>query len=556
MSMDATAPIERQSLQAALASAQELVGSLQQENKLLRQKIDLLIKKFFGGQKSETIDPKQLEMLLAGLVAAAPTPGPEVAKVALLPRIQSPRSKPLRQPLPGHLPEERVVLIPEEVKARPEQWKEIGQEITEELDWKPAQFFKRLYIRPKYVKAPPTAAGQAAPAVKQGAEVVTAALAAIYGPEEPAVRIAPLPSRLIEKGFPGPGLLAQVVISKYEDHLPLYRQEKIYRERYGVKLSRQTLAEWVAQVAFWLQPIYERMKKSLLAGGYLQVDETPIRYLDPDLPGKSHLGYLWTYSRPKGEVLFDWQTNRGSEGPKAILSCFKGLLQTDGYIVYLSLAAEHPDWQMLGCMAHARRYFHEALQEDRRAAWVVRQMGHLYVLEKSLRKQGGGPRLREARRAAEARPVLRRIERMLRRWQPQVLPKSLFGVAIGYALERWTELCRYVEHGRAEIDNNLVENAIRPTAIGKKNFLFIGHPTAGWQSAVIYSVLGSCRRLGVDPHEYLRDVLRRLPEMKITEIEQITPAAWAKARKAAARSARQQDTCPGYDGRDLAEWDR
>ena len=169
-------------------------------------------------------------------------------------------------------------------------------------------------------------------------------------------------------------------------------------------------------------------------------------------------------------------------------------------------------------------------------------MGHLYALEKSLRKQGGGRRLREAKRSAEARPVLRRIERMLRQWQPKVLPKSLFGVAIGYALERWTELCRYVEHGQAEIDNNLVENAIRPTALGKKNFLFIGHPDAGWQSAVIYSVLGSCRRLGIDPHEYLRDVLRRLPDMKMAEIQQITPAAWAKARKAAARSARPPDT--------------
>ena len=211
-----------------------------------------------------------------------------------------------------------------------------------------------------------------------------------------------------------------------------------------------------------------------------------------------------------------------------MLKGFKGLLQTDGYVVYATLAAEHPDWEMLGCMAHARRYFHEAMKEDRRAAWVVRQMGHLYALEKSLRKQGGGRRLREAKRSAEARPVLRRIERMLRQWQPKVLPKSLFGVAIGYALERWTELCRYVEHGQAEIDNNLVENAIRPTALGKKNFLFIGHPDAGWQSAVIYSVL--------------RDVLRRLPDMKMAEIQQITPAAWAKARKAAARSARPPDT--------------
>jgi hypothetical protein len=165
-------------------------------------------------------------------------------------------------------------------------------------------------------------------------------------------------------------------------------------------------------------------------------------------------------------------------------------------------------------------------------------MGHLYGVEKFLRDQRAGPRLREAVRTWQAGPVLQRLEKMLRHWQGQVLPQSLFGKAISYALERWTQLCRYVEHGVAEIDNNLVENAIRPTALGKKNFLFIGHPQAGWRSAVIYSVLGSCRRLGVDPHAYLQDVLRRLPEMKITQIEQLTPVVWARARKIASRHKR------------------
>jgi transposase len=512
----------------ALTSAQQHIDSLQKENQLLRQKIDQLIKKYFGGQKSEAIDPRQLDMLLAGLVAAAviaPTSG--LAPTAS-PRITE-RKKPVRQPLPSHLPEERVVLEPEEIRQQPDQWKQIGEEITEELDWKPAQFIKRLYIRPKYVR-------KAAAASEPAAALIREAIQAHYGEEGPAVVIAPLPSRLIEKGLPGAGLLAQVVISKYEDHLPLYRQEKIYRERYGVKLSRQTLSEWMEQAALWMKPIYEVMKKSLMAGGYLQVDETPIRYLDPDVPGKSQLGYLWAYSRPKAEVLFDWQTSRGKEGPAAMLKEFKGMLQTDGYVVYSNLAQGREDWVMFGCMAHARRYFHEAMEQDRRAAWCIRQIAHLYGLEKSLREQQAGPRLREAMRAWQARPVLARLEKMMRLWQPQVLPQSLLGKAISYALERWPELSRYVGHGRAEIDNNWCENAIRPTALGKKNFLFIGHPQAGWRSAVIYSVLGSCRRLGIDPHEYLRDVLRRLPDMKITEIEQITPAAWAKAKKAAARN--------------------
>src|SRR5881628_2169940 len=303
MSMDAAAFAEMETLRAALSSAQEAIGSLKEENKLLRQKIDLLIKKFFGGRKSEAIDSKQLEMLLAGLVSAAPAPAPVATNIAALPRPQSPRPKPVRQPLPDHLPEERVVLIPEEVKARPEHWKEIGQEITEELDWKPSEFFKRVYIRPKYVKLPVKTADAAqslcAKAADKAAELVAEATAAIYGQEEAPVRIAPLPSRLIEKGFPGPGLLAQVVISKYEDHLPLYRQEKIYRERYGVKLSRQTLGEWVEKVAFWLS---SRSMNRSGKGCWPQVICKPMR----------HRFGIWTPTCPARVI---WATCGPTAGP-------------------------------------------------------------------------------------------------------------------------------------------------------------------------------------------------------------------------------------------------
>lgn len=280
------------------------------------------------------------------------------------------------------------------------------------------------------------------------------------------------------------------------------------------------------------------MKQSLLAGGYIQADETPIRYLDPDLPGKSQLGYLWAYSRPGAEVIFDWQTGRGREGPEKFLKTFAGLLQADGYGVYGALAAERPDWTLFGCLAHARRNFYEALEHDRRAAWFLRQMGHLYEIERNLREKQAGPKLRQVVRGLQARPILKRIEKWMALLAKKVLPESLLGKAIRYAQNQWVLLCRYVEHGRAEIDNHLVENAIRPTAIGKKNFLFIGHPGAGWRSAVIYSVLGSCRRFGINPHEYLEDVLRRLPEMKITEIETVTPKAWAKAKKEADRQAK------------------
>lgn len=518
-------------LQIENTALRQRVSTLEDEIRLWRLKVDALIRKYLWGRKSETLDPAQLELILAGLKAAGAAIPPSITeKLAALARDSrktESRQKPSRQPLPTHLRTERVVIEPAEIQQRPELWKKIGEEITEELDWKPGEFIRRLYIRPKYVRR----ACEVSLATK--VSIVTA----ITGDEAPAVVIGELPSRLIEKGLPGAGLLAHLVISKYEDHLPLYRQEKIYQERFGVKLSRQTLAEWVEQVAGWLRPIYGAMTESLVSGDYLQVDETPIRYLDADRPGKAQIGYLWTYSRPGADVVFEWNTSRGRDGPAEFLKKFAGQLQTDGYSVYTSLARERPELDLIGCWSHARRKFFDALEEDRRAAWVVRQIGHLYGIEKRLRAAHAGPRLREAFRAAEAQPVLRRLERALRLLQPRVLPKSLLGTAISYAQERWTELCRYVRHGNVEIDNNLVENAIRPTAIGKKNFLFIAHPAAGWRSAVIYSILGSCRRYGIDPHEYLRDVLRRLPEMKNTEIKSITPAAWAKARKAAARQS-------------------
>jgi transposase len=493
-------------LQSALAAAkadyQQQLQSLQAENKLLRQKLDLFLKRYFGGAKNESLDPKQLELLLAGLTAqpaVVPAPTPSVPGRAAAP------ARAGRQPLPAHLQTERIVLEPEEVRQQPEGWRKLGEEVTEELDWQPAQFIKRLYIRPKYANAE-------------------------------RIVIAPLPARLVERGLPGAGLLTHVLVSKYADHLPLYRQAKIFRERHGVDLTRQTLGGWVEAAADWLSPIYREMRAGLVAGNYLQVDETPIRYLDPDVSGKSQQGYLWTYSHPRGDVVFDWQVSRSRAGPRAFLQAFAGHLQVDGYGVYESLAGERRELILVGCWAHVRRGFHEALGEGRVVAWFLGQMGQLYAVEKALRQQRAGPALRAAVRAWQSAPVLARLRRAMERVRRRVLPKSLLGQALDYALARWETLTRYVADGWLEIDNNLCENAIRPTAVGKKNFLFIGHPEAGQRSAVIYSILGSCRRHGINPAEYLRDVFERLPTAKTSELPALTPSGWAKARRAARRS--------------------
>lgn len=231
-----------------IISLQNRNEQLEQENRLLRSRVDWLIKRYFGGQKSEQIDPNQLELLLAGLPSVEPEPI-AIEKTAPEPAEPSPlveRPKPRRRSLPDHLEVEEVIIEPAEVKAQPQQWRCIGQEVTEELDLVPAKFIKRLYIRKKYVsKQRPT--------------------------EAPVIGV--LPSRLIDKGIPGAGLLVHILLSKYADHLPLYRQERIYRERYGVKLARQSMLGWMNQVAEWLKPIYNYMRGQLLAGGYLQVDD-------------------------------------------------------------------------------------------------------------------------------------------------------------------------------------------------------------------------------------------------------------------------------------------
>jgi hypothetical protein len=337
-------------------------------------------------------------------------------------------------------------------------------------------------------------------------------------------------------GLGCPGLLAQVLVSKYCDHLPLYRQEQIFRRRHQVYLPRQTLARWVALAAEWLQPIYEHIRTGVLADGYVQVDETPVNYLEPG-HGRARQGYLWTGSRPGGDVFYRWETSRATACLDHLVpGNFRGTLQCDGYAAYRALAnGRRGAIELAGCWAHVRRKFYEALEAaPRTAGWIVRQIQHLYRIEATLREHRAGPRLRAAVRAHQSRPIVARLERVLLRLKTsgRHLPQSLLGGAMDYALGQWRTLTVYLADGRVEIDNNLVENAIRPTAIGKKNWLFVGDADAGERSAVIYTVIESCRRRGLDPYAYLREVLTRLPRMTNRQIPEVTPAAWAKAHSA------------------------
>jgi len=482
----------------------QTVNELRTENALLRQKIDLLVKRVFGSS-SEQLDKNQLELL------AQPETSATVEAIVAAPekeRVERSRKERTTR-LPENLPVVEEVLDPEPVKAQPEQWRLIGQEISEQLDYEPGRFLRRRVVRNKYVhKTNPDC----------------------------APLIAPLPERLLDRSLPAPGLLAHIVVGKYCDHLPLYRQEQIYQQRHGVNLPRQSLTRWVELASEWLKPIYEQIRTGVMGGGYVQVDETPVDYLEPG-NGKTKQGYLWTCSRPGGDVFYRWETSRAAACLDNIIPVdFTGTVQCDGYSAYRAFAnGRSGTIELAGCWAHVRRRFHEALEQSpKTAGWIMRQIQHLYRVEARLRESrdgGTGPKLREAVRAHESKPIVERLERAMIRLKSsgKHLPQSLVGIAVDYALGQWRTLDVYLEDGRVEIDNNLVENAIRPTALGKKNWLFMGDADAGERGAVIYTVIESCRRRGIDPYAYLKDVLTRLPKMTNHQIPEVTPAAWAKA---------------------------
>ena len=484
----------------------EQLAAARQEISFLRQKIDLLVRRVFGAS-SERLDQAQLELLLALPKSSVPEVPASTAEKLFLPVTRSARDRAPR--LPENLPVVEVIIEPEPVQVAPEHWRCIGQEVSEQLDYEPARFLRRRTIRKKYVH-------------RTQLDAVPV--------------IAPLPERLQDRSLPAPGLLAQILVAKYCDHLPLYRQEQIFARRHQVHLPRQTLARWVALAAEWLQPIYAEIRTGVLAGGYVQVDETPINYLEPG-NGQTKQGYFWTASRPRADVFFRWETSRATACLDHVIPrTFTGTLQSDGYAAYRAFVNGRGDVITLaGCWAHVRRKFYEASETAPLiCGWLLRQQQHLYRIEAELRAHRAGPRLRQAVRASQSRPIITRLEKVLLRLKAsgRYLPQSSLGQAMDYALGQWLPLTVYLDDGRVEIDNNLVENAIRPTAIGKKNWLFIGDAGAGQRSAIIYTIIESCRRRSLDPYAYLRDVLTRLPQMTNRQIPEVLPAVWGKPKTA------------------------
>jgi hypothetical protein len=322
-------------------------------------------------------------------------------------------------------------------------------------------------------------------------------------------------------------VVIDTVVSKYADHLPLYRQSAILERETGIELSRATLDGWVMRVGELLRPISRAMAQELLVGNYIQADETPVGVQSERARGKNHQAYLWQYSRPGAMVVFDFRMGREREGPKRFLGNFEGILQSDGYAAYDQVGG--PKIVHAACWAHARRKFFHAVElnpKDQDALRLVAQMDELFAIEAQAREEELSPQDRQLLRLDKSQPLLEQIKSQIQRARSEALPKSVLAKACNYTLTLWTRLSRFLEHPELELSNNLAENAIRPLALGRRNWLHIGSEQAGPRVAAIVSVVESCRRLKIPIRDYLGSILPGLANFPINRIAELTPAAW------------------------------
>ena len=395
-----------------------------------------------------------------------------------------------RTPLPAHLPVEEVEIYPEGDLS---QMVCIGKEVTEELECEPARFFIRRYIRYKYAH--------------QNQEVVS---------------IGALPERVIDKGIAGAGLLTSILVDKYQDHLPLYRQKQRFA-RENIPIASSTIEGWAKQALERLEPLYEQLLFDIKAKGYLQFDETPIKVLESSKKGACHQGYYWVYHSPLDKtVLFDYRPTRGAAGA-ALLKNFKGYLQSDGYAVYEKIGARQ-EVVHLACWAHARREFEKALANDaKRAGIVLLYIQQLYAVERKAREENMEAAAIKQLRLEKSLPVLNELGKWLVEEVKHTLPKSQIGKAMNYSISRWDALSAYLYDGELQIDNNLVENAIRPIALGRKNYLFAGSHQAAQRAAMIYSFFASCRKHEINPFQWLKYTMENIMSINHKNLRDLYP---------------------------------
>ena len=492
----------------------DLIAQLESEQ-ACREKTENLLRQLLAarsGRGSERLSEDQLALFETeweAQTAAAESPTENDNKEDDPPAApgDSPQGNPRgRRPIPGHLKRERIVhdLAESEkhCKACDKDLRQIGEEVSERYEYIPAQMLVIEDVCIKYAC---------------GCTVTTATK----------------PPQPIEKSTAGASLLTQVIVAKFADHLPLNRQEKMFR-RFGVELPRQTLCGWMGQVAELLDPLYERAKRFVLASKVVQTDDTPVKVLDPSLP-KTRTGRIWPYVGDAAHpaVVYDYTPTRERDGPEKFLQGYQGFLQADAYGAYDQFFTQ-PGRGMVevGCWAHARRHFYDAKETDQaRMGGALAAIARLYGVEKLARERGISGEARRILREPGARPVLEELHAYLLRIREQVLPKSPAGQAVAYALKNWTALTRYCEDGDLEIDNNAAERSLRGIAVGRNNWTFFGSDNGGKTAAVLRTFVASCERVKIDPWAWFRDVLARIASHPVNQLDDLLPHRWAPVNK-------------------------
>ena len=483
--------------------------TIQKKDAVIQQLLEQLRKQRIGflGPASETLSDLQLELLIEHEPS---TTREEVEAESRREPIAEPRQRkphPGRKPLPGNLPRIEEVIACDASCARcGGATRVIGYDSSEVLDREPAKWFVRVTKREK------RACGKCS-----------------------EVRMTELGPRIVDKGLASDRVVIETVVSKYCDHVPLYRQEAILEREAGVEISRATLDGWVMRVGELLEPVVNAMRADLLRASYIQADETIVPVQMHDGRGSNHQAYLWQYGTLSngrgGETVFDFQLGRGRDGPAKFLESWNGILQTDGYQAYDQVGG--PGLIHVGCWAHARRKFVDAVKlnpKDGAAIAMVTRMDALFLVDRHARQQKLGTDQRAALRLEHARPWVEEIHAECVKLRSQLLPKSALGEAVSYTLNMWVKLRRCLDHAEVELSNNVAENSMRPIAVGRKNWLHVGSAKSGPKVAAILSVVESCRRLEVPVKQYLVAVLPGMNQRKISEVAQLTPARWKTVR--------------------------
>jgi len=487
--------------------ASRLLGEVKHKNALIEKLTheNAVLKRLKFAAQSERFNAEQRSLLEETLDADLQAVSEEIERLAPAATAPREREQPKRQPLPADLPRREVRHEPESTTCSCGcQMKRIGEDVAEKLDYQPGVFTVERHVRGKWACAKCEKLVQ-----------------------------APMAPHIIDKGIPTAGLLAQVLVAKYADHLPLYRQETIFG-RAGLAIPRSTLAQWVGSAGVQLQPLVDAMRDALLQHRVLHADETPVAMLDPGA-GKTHRAYLWSYCTPALQderlVVFDFSESRAGRHPMEFLGhpgerAWRGTLVCDDYSGYKALFAQGVT--EAGCLAHARRKFHElwANHKSTLAEHALALFGRLYEVEREVADLASAERLRI--RQAQAKPAADALHAWLTAQRQKVPPGSATAKAMDYSLTRWAALTRYLDDGELPADNNWVENQIRPIAIGRNNWLFAGSLRAGKRAAAIMSLVHSARLNGNDPHVYLKDVMERLPTLPAGRISELLPHRWTR----------------------------